>query len=356
MARHEDTWKHSRPLEERNYPLNCWWVAAFSKDVNEDLIGKWLLDMPVVLFRDSKGDVIALEDRCPHRSAPLSKGCRRGDNVECIYHGFTFNTEGECVRVPSIQGDPPPFRVKKFPVIEQYPFVWIYLGDPEAIDNTPGPMDLEWADDESFALEAGHINLSGNYMLLKENVLDLTHFGFVHANSFKITDWVDPPKLVGTREQPGFLQRFENAPLPEIFTAPLGLKPGTALDRDNYGSFISPALQIAAVDLFEPNHAEGDQPVGRFRVVHATTPIDPTHTHYFWVIARDYGTTKEEMAAFRDITEVGFAEDEAVIEAVQATISRDLRDPTDIEVSVPADAPSMQARRALQKWLERETG
>jgi phenylpropionate dioxygenase-like ring-hydroxylating dioxygenase large terminal subunit len=61
----------------RNYPYNCWWVAAFGSEIGRSLLGRWLLDTPVVLFRREDGTVAALaalEDRCPHRQAPL---CRR---------------------------------------------------------------------------------------------------------------------------------------------------------------------------------------------------------------------------------------------------------------------------------------
>ena len=257
--------------------------------------------------------------------------------------------------MPSLRDRVPDFRVRSFQVIEKAPFVWIYLGDPAKIDDVPPPPDYDWWNEESFAHEKGYLNVAGNYMLLKENVLDLTHFGFVHANSFKITDWVDPPKLVGNRDNPGFSQTFKASPLPPIFSEPLGVAPDKRLDRENYGNFLSPALQCAALDIYDPEKDENKEPIGKFRVLHATTPIDQTNMHYFWVIARDYGTSPEEMKAFKEITEIGFAEDEDVIEAVQAVMSRDPRESADIEVSVPADAPSVQARRAVKRWMDKET-
>ena len=363
----ENGWRAPRPKEARNYPMNCWWVAAFSHEVGEALTGRWILDTPVLLYRSEAGDVIALENRCPHRSAPLSMGRRRGDNVECIYHGFTYGTDGKCVRIPSMVGKPPEVSVRSFPVIEQGPFVWIFVGDPAVIDDVPPVPSIDWWGESGFSAEYGYLNIAANYMLLKENVLDLTHFGFVHADSFKITDWVEPPKLVGGRDNPGYLQVFKGSPLPPIFAEPLGVEPGTPYDRDNYGFFVSPALQQGAVDLYEPEQHDRetvrdidspdrrDNPQGKFRVLHATTPVDPEHMHYFWVIARNYGTSEGEMKAFREITEIGFAEDEAVIEAVQSVMSRDPRPTADIEVSVRADAPSLQARRAIRRWMRAET-
>lgn len=347
------TWQPPIAAEQRNYPLNCWWVAALSSEIGEELQGRWLCDTPVLLYRKSDGSVAAIEDRCPHRSAPLHKGCRRGDTVECGYHGFTFGPDGACVRVPSMKSPPPALRIRAFPVVERAPFVWVYLGDPDALPQVPPPHQLDWTTAPDFVMRTGRIDIAANYLLLKENVLDLTHFGFVHAATFKITDWVDAPRLTRDGERCGYHQSFVASPLPPVFAEPLGLAPGTPYDRENYGWFVSPALQIGAVDLIDP---ATKAVTGKFRVSHATTPIDRNHMHYFWVIARDHGTSQAEMDAFQHITEVGFAEDEAMIEAVQALQDRDPRQTSELEKSVKADAPGIEARRLVARWMERETG
>lgn len=346
-----EAWSPPRPATERNYPMNCWWVAALCDEVTEQLLGRWLCDTPVLLYRLADGSVAAIEDRCPHRSAPLSLGCRKGDNVECGYHGFTFAPDGSCVRVPTMQSPPPALRVRSFPVREQYPFVWIYLGDPARIGDVPPPHELGWPSQPGFAEVHGRIDIAANYLLLKENVLDLTHFGFVHASTFKITDWVEAPRLTGEGDTCGYHQSFSRSPLPPVFAEPLGLPPGTPYDRENYGSFVSPALQVAAVDLVDP---DSGAVTGRFRVSHATTPIDPVNMHYFWIAGRDFGTSPDEMASLKAITEIGFAEDEAMIEAVQRVQSRDPRPTSSLEKSVKADGPGVQARRIVARWMERE--
>jgi vanillate O-demethylase monooxygenase subunit len=355
MAQQRARWTPPTPPERRNYPMHCWWVAAFCDEVGEALLGRWLLDTPVLLYRTADGRAVAIEDRCPHRAAPLSLGKRRGDAVECGYHGFTFGADGGCLRVPSMKAPPSAVRVRAFPVIESFPFVWVYLGDPDRIDAVPPPHTLDWAQDPGFAVEYGRIDIAANYMLLKENVLDLTHFGFVHAATFKITDWTDAPRVTTQGDTVGFHQAFRDSPLPPVFAEPLGLAPGTPFHRDNYGSFVSPALQVAAVDLRDPRRHAGDDLVGRFRVSHATTPIDGTHMHYFWIAGRDHGTDRESMAALRRITEIGFAEDEAMIEAVQRTMARDPRPAESLEVSVKADVAGIQARRIVERWMARET-
>jgi phenylpropionate dioxygenase-like ring-hydroxylating dioxygenase large terminal subunit len=353
MAGHEtQSWRAPTPLEGRNYPYNCWWVAGFSSEVGRDLIGRWLLDTPVLLYRTEEGRAVAIENRCPHRAAPLSLGCLKGDNVQCGYHGFTFAPDGACVDAPSMGGPLPAAKIRAFPVIEQSPFVWVYLGDPAKIAEVPPPHELEWTNDASFAFVEGRMEIKANYMLLKENVLDLTHFGYVHAKSFGISDWVDPPRSTTQGDITGYHKSFVRSPLPPIFADALGVPPGTPFNRENYGSFVSPALQIGAVDFVDP---ESGAIKGKFRVSHATTPIDATNMIYFYVIGRDHGNSPEEMQGLLKGSEIGFAEDEEMIEAVQEMMSRDPRGLSAPEVSVKSDAAGVQARRIVDRWMARET-
>jgi len=75
---------------------NCWYVAAWSKDIRRELLGRVLLNEYVVLYRKEDGTPVALENRCPHRNLPLSEGRLIGDEIECGYHGMVFNCDGVC--------------------------------------------------------------------------------------------------------------------------------------------------------------------------------------------------------------------------------------------------------------------
>ncbi|MCK9514316.1 MAG: aromatic ring-hydroxylating dioxygenase subunit alpha [Pigmentiphaga sp.] len=337
--------------QQRNYPYNCWWVAAFGDDIGRSLLARWLLDTPVVLFRREDGTVAALEDRCPHRMAPLSIGRLQGDTVECGYHGFRFADNGRCVRVPT-QDSPPDISVRYFPVREIGPLVWIYLGDLAVIDQVPPPPDMPWLTDRAFALRHGTMEIAANYMLLKENVLDLTHLGYVHASTFQVTDIVRPPDVVVDGDTVHYRQRFINAPLPAGYAHTLGLPPGTPWNRETHGSFLSPAMQQGATDLSDPSLPDALPASTRF--AHATTPIDQSRMLYFWVLGRNHANSPQEMNGFADFIKKGFAEDRAVLEAVQALANRNPRRGGHDERSVKADAAGVQARRVIARWMARE--
>ena len=82
----------------RNYSHS----AALAEEVTAAPLGRILLDEPRVLYRTCGDAVVALEDRCPHRGFPLHGGRLINDQLECGYHGFTFDATGRCVRIPGV--------------------------------------------------------------------------------------------------------------------------------------------------------------------------------------------------------------------------------------------------------------
>lgn len=336
----------------RNYPLNCWWVAAFADEVTRVPLARWLLDTPVVLYRSEAGEVIALEDRCPHRQAPLSAGKLRGDAIECGYHGFQFHKDGRCIRVPTMSS-PPPIRIEAYPVQEIGPLIWIYLGDRERLGEVPPPPPISWANSPEFSTRKGMIPVKANYLLLKENVLDLSHFGFVHAASFQITDWVSAPTVTKDGDTVAYHQEFKRSPLPPPMAMAIGVEPGTPRDRVYRGSFLSPAAQEGGLDLIDPD--DRDAPPASTRFAHLTTPIDRESMHYFYLVGRNHGREDAAMDFFADIVKQGFMEDEAILEQVQRLTSRKPRRGSQGERSVKADAAAVEARRIIERWMARET-
>ena len=120
-------------MHEPGFLKNTWYVAARSADIAARLTPVRILDEAIVLYRGPDGSPHALEDACPHRKLPLSKGNLKGATVECGYHGLTFDGTGTCVAAPT-QGHPIPkrARVRAYPVLDRYGFLWIWMGDAPA--------------------------------------------------------------------------------------------------------------------------------------------------------------------------------------------------------------------------------
>ena len=130
-----------------NYPKKCWYVAATCDEITASPLGRRLLGQEVVLWRGASGGVFAFENRCAHRAFPLSHSRVNGDQLVCGYHGCTYDTGGKCVYTPTQPTVPTGMRVRVFPVLEQPPFVWIWLGQPAAAAGSQPPR-MPWINDQ----------------------------------------------------------------------------------------------------------------------------------------------------------------------------------------------------------------
>ena len=111
----------SAKMADRHTPFvfDDWYVAAFADEVGQQLLARTLLGRGVVMFRDTQGKVVAMEDRCPRRSMPLSAGELNDDHIICAYHGMRFNTQGDCVHVPSQATCPRAMGIRTYATLER---------------------------------------------------------------------------------------------------------------------------------------------------------------------------------------------------------------------------------------------
>ena len=345
----------SSPQEARNYPLNCWYVAATSNEVGRDLLGRRLLDEDVLLYRQESGAVVALEDRCVHRTMPLSLGYLVGDQVVCRYHGFTYAPTGACVRVPSQTNVPYGAGVRAFPVREEAPFVWVWLGDP-ARAGAAFPPTLPWVRDEGWAIFGGRLHVDASYLLLHDNALDLTHFPFVHGELSTLGYRRLPPPLEVevTETSVTYRRIFPPIRLVDWQVRATGLSPDQEYEQRESGTFVSPGLHIDHMDIVIPpvNGASGQ--VYEKVYIRAFTPEGPTSAQVFWQVARNYATEDVAVTEYlRTVHEQMQLEDKPVLEAIQAHGRDHRRAPS---VTVNADIATIKARQIVETMLARERG
>ena len=162
---------------------NYWYVAASGSDIGRKPFRRIIMNEPVVFYRTEDGTPVALEDRCPHRRLPLSMGKLVGDDVlQCHYHGLRFDRTGACVRVPGQDMIPATARMKTYPVVERYKWLWIWMGDPALADPAKIP-DYHWFDDPNWGAKSDYLHAQCNWQLVNDNLLDLTHLAFVHETT-----------------------------------------------------------------------------------------------------------------------------------------------------------------------------
>ncbi len=111
---------------------DIWYFALPSDKLKVgQLLPMTFLNEPVVLGRLSNGVAFALRDICPHRGIPLSDGRLVGDEVECCYHGWRFDSSGTCICIPSLTDDQEMelsrIKINEYPLYESAGCIWIFV-------------------------------------------------------------------------------------------------------------------------------------------------------------------------------------------------------------------------------------
>jgi nitrite reductase/ring-hydroxylating ferredoxin subunit len=133
------------------------------------------------VLRTKDGTPVALEDRCAHRHLPLSMGKLIGDELQCRYHGLRYDKSGRCIRIPGQDLVPQTARVRSYPVVERYRWLWIWMGDPALADPATIRISIGWT--IRHGRQKLYLHVKANWQLIVDNLLDLTHLAFVHETT-----------------------------------------------------------------------------------------------------------------------------------------------------------------------------
>ncbi len=162
---------------------NKWYIVLSSEEVKKNNILKVRrFGKEIIFWRDSNNIVHALDSRCPHRKADLSLGKIVNDCIQCPYHGFLFNGEGQAVLIPSLGKSTklnPNYRVKSYTVKEYMNFIFLWYGDENPTE------EIKWLEgiDNSFSFSTMKAEWNVNYTRAIENQLDVSHLPFVHKTT-----------------------------------------------------------------------------------------------------------------------------------------------------------------------------
>lgn len=339
----------SARMADRHTPFvfDDWYVAAFADELGPHLLARTLLGRGIVMYRTAEGQVVAMEDRCPHRSMPLSAGELKDDHIVCAYHGMRFNTQGDCVQVPSQANCPRAMGVRTYATLERGPLVWIWMGDEANADASRLP-DQPWLTAGDWATSKGYMHLKASYVRLHENLLDLTHLSFLHAKSFGTPDYASAAYETEIGEGHYVVRRnVVPTTLPPVWAEPTGIKGHNQAARIVRSEFRSPAMHEVSVSFHDCTLPEAARETFRIRTAHLPTPETATSTHYFVVHGRDFAQPDKAMTRFmHEQLFVAFHEDVTGLalqeEVLARTPAKEL-----YEFSVGADGPSVAMRRYL---------
>jgi len=153
----------------------AWYPVAATRDLRAGPAKAQLLGTPLVIWRGEDG-YGALADICPHRGAPLSEGCVNKGAIACPYHGWRFDTDGQCVAMPALAETPPRIRAQAFATAEHDGLVFVRMeGSGHGFTPPPPQQDI------ASATRADDVTIRASLADMAENILDTTHTSVVHA-------------------------------------------------------------------------------------------------------------------------------------------------------------------------------
>lgn len=171
--------------------LRRFWYATIRMDALEQGPQPFtLLGENIVLWKQADGSPAALQDRCCHRTARLSKGFVENGHIVCGYHGWQFDCSGTCVKIPQAPegAAPSQARVKSYHCQEKYGYVWVALEDPLR-DIPDFPEDGAEGYRRIFQF---YQTWKTSPLRFMENSFDNSHFSFVHKANFGIYEQPKP--------------------------------------------------------------------------------------------------------------------------------------------------------------------
>ena len=334
-------------------PTNRWYVVAATDEIGSDPLARQICGRRVVLFRRTDGSIACLDDRCSHRGFPLSAGAVVGDEIQCGYHGLRFDGCGTCTWVPGQERIPSRAAIAAHVIEVQGPWVWMWVGDPEAVDHTLLPS-TPWFTSAGWAEVHGMEPLAARYGLLVDNLLDLSHETFLHAGYIGTPEVAATPIATETDESAGIVRvsrRMEAVECPPFYSESTGLE--TPIDRWQDIEYHAPGFYLLHVRVAPHGQAPADDEVtGRaahLKVMYAITPATESSTLDFWAVCRDFDVDDVETDAF-----IAKMNREVVLQDVEALELLELRlreeaeqHVTPVEVSFKIDTGGLAARRVL---------
>jgi len=286
-----------------------------------------LLGEAIALWRVND-QIVACQDRCPHRGVSLSMGTIDGNGeIVCPYHAMSFNAEGYCTRIPAdlkITTFSQAANLRRYNVTEKYGFVWIALGEP----TQDIPVFSEWEQAETITFQCGPYYINATAPRIIENFVDIAHFPFIHR------------ELLGDPE------------FPEVSNYNLAIENGEICATDIHfyqpnpegtGEAKSMSYVYKVTRPLVAWFRKGDDD-RQFSIFIVVTPVEETRSIAWLGVARNYSpeVSNDDLRAFQDHV---MAQDVTMLEA-----QRPQKLPLNLqqEFHFPCDKMSI----AYRKWLK----
>ncbi len=330
---------------------NQWYVVAGVGEIGTDPLARTVCGEHVVLYRRTDGEIVALADRCPHRGYPLSLGEVVGDQIQCGYHGLTFDSCGTCTWAPNQNVIPSKANVAPYHLEVTGPWVWIWIGDHESPDMSTLPS-LPWLDDPGWAVVDGMEPLAARFGLLVDNLLDLSHESYLHAGYIGTPEVALTPITTEVDDVSGIVhvhRHMASVECPPFYAEATGLT--SPIDRwqeieyHPVGCYILHSRVAAAGVGPLPDGSDPD--AAHLKVLYGITPVDEHTTMDFWALARDFAVGDTEVDAYlASMNREVILQDVRALDVLEQRLRSEAVSP---EVSLKIDTGALAARRMIDR-------
>ena len=343
---------------DQPFVRNRWYIAAFADEVSRKPIERTFLGVPVALYRKEDGVAVAMYGICPHRYYPLALGHVDGDALVCGYHGFTFDADGKCIRIPA-QSTGAGFCQPTYPVFERGPLIWIWMGDRDACDPALVPPYEDFGLDQPGWRESSHtyFHIAGRHQLLIDNLMDLTHIAFLHTQIAVGGAFVKTKLEPEQRAHSYQLRRPSRTPwtgFHELLYTAAAKFEGLS-DMASITDFYGPELIRTSGPITSAIEGLDRVPdaIGKMWILHGITPETDRTTHYFGLNTRDFRLEDASLdEALRQATTGVRQQDVDAVEAIEARLEQARS--VQSELLSRADAPADRVRKMIQAMLDHE--
>jgi phenylpropionate dioxygenase-like ring-hydroxylating dioxygenase large terminal subunit len=286
-----------------------WQIAAKARDLSRKPLRVFIDDCHLVLFRSASGMIGALEDRCAHRNAPLSQGRVCGENLQCPYHGWQYDTDGRLAGVPALHdaGSASTIRVAHYRAVESQGFIWVA---PDSAPEAAPPIFPHYGEKgwTSFVMQT---RFHATVEACLENFLDCPHATFVHRYWFRAPTARPVRAVVRTLADGAVAEFFDEPRKKSLVWWLLAPRGGSMRHTDR---FIQPAM--SRVDYEFPNGLH-------YIISSACTRRTATETEVFTVMSFRWGWLGPFIRLyFEPLSRRIIRQDVAMLDAQQANIER----------------------------------
>ncbi|KAI5072663.1 hypothetical protein GOP47_0012769 [Adiantum capillus-veneris] len=190
LLKQEEDGKEGRPEAVPSSPERVdynwedqWYPLYLTRELPRDApLGLTVFHKQVVLHYDGHGNLRCYEDRCAHRLAKLSEGQIMNGRLECLYHGWQFEGEGQCVKIPQLPEGakiPSAACVRSYPVHDSQGVIWVWMGTKNKADVKTIPHFDQYDDPNNVEFASVHF-LPYDHSILLENLMDPAHIPISH--------------------------------------------------------------------------------------------------------------------------------------------------------------------------------